>query len=127
MAKRSGAEQGSETGELSVDCLKGLSNYQAAEQVAQHFSEISQEYLPLDITKLPAFLPAPEVLQVEKSDVAELLYKLKCRKSTQPIDLPSKLRKQFPCELANPLTDIINFSLLKYQYPQLLIFFVFVF
>ena len=41
MAKRLGAEQGSETGELSVDCLKGLSNYQAAEQVAQHFIEIS--------------------------------------------------------------------------------------
>ena len=73
MAKRLGAEQSSKTGELSVDCLNGLSNYQAAEQVAQHFSEISQEDLPLDITKLPAFLPAPEVLQVKETDVAERL------------------------------------------------------
>ena len=103
-----GAEESNQTGELSVDCLKGLSNEQAAEQVAEHFSSISQEYSPLDMEKLPAYLPAPEILQVEEIDVAERLYKLKCRKSTQPIDLPSTLRKQFPCELAIPLTDIIN-------------------
>ena len=112
--KKAGAEQSSKTGELSVDCLKGLSNNQAAEKVADHFSKISQ-----DTTKLPTFLPATEVLQVEETDVAERLYKLKCRKSTQPIDLPSKLRKQFACELAIPLADIINSSLSKYKYPQL--------
>ena len=119
MAKRLGAEQNNKTGELSVDCLKGLSNQQAAEQVAEHFSRISQEYSPLDMEKLPAYLPAPEILQVEEADVAERLYKLKCRKSTQPIDLPSTLRKQFPCELATPLTDIINTCLSQHKYPSL--------
>ena len=118
MAKRLGAEQSSKNGELSVECLKGLNNQQAAEEVAQHFSRISQEYSPLDTKKLPAYLPAPECPQVDETEVAERLFKLKCRKSTQPIDLPSKLRKQFPCELATPLTDIINSSLLKYHYPR---------
>ena len=118
MAKRLGAEQSNKRGELSVDCLKGLNNYQAAEQVAEHFSKISQEYAPLDSTKLPAYLPAPEVLQVTEEEVAERLYKLKCRKSTQPIDIPSKLRKQFCFELATPLTNIINSCLEKYHYPK---------
>ena len=55
MAKRLGTEQRNKSGELSVECLKGLTNKQAAEQVAEHFSKISQEYLPLDNSKLPAF------------------------------------------------------------------------
>ena len=118
MAKRLGAEQHYNNGELSVECLKGLDNNQAAEQIAQHFSKISQEYAPLDITKLPSYLPAPEILQVDETQVAERLFKLKNRKSTQPIDLPSKLRKLFPCELAIPLTDIYNSCLSKYQYPS---------
>ena len=86
-----------QNGELSVDCLKWLTNQKAAEQVAEHFSKISQD----------------------ETEVAERLFKLKCRKSTQPIDLPSKLRKQFPCELATPMKDIINTCLSHYQYPSL--------
>ena len=57
-------------------------------------------------------------MQVEETDVAERLFRLKFRKSTQPIDIPSKLRKQFPCELATPLADIINSSLAQYTYPR---------
>ena len=118
MAKRLGAEDSRKGNELSVDCLKGLDNQQSAEVVAEYFSKVSQEYSPLDTASLPAYLPAPEVLKVEEEDVAERLYKLKCRKSTQPIDLPSKLRKKFPCELATPMTDIINSCLEKYHYLQ---------
>ena len=92
---------------------------QAAEEVALHFSKISQEYLPLNTEQLPAYLPAPEILQVTETDVAERLYKLKCRKSTQPIDLPSKVRKQLPCELATPVSDIINACLSQCKYPSM--------
>ena len=118
MAKRLGAEQNYKDGELRVECLKGMDNQEAAEQIAEHFSKISQEYAPLDRDKLPAYLPAQEILKVDETDVAERLFKLKCRKSTQPIDLPSKLRKMFPCELAIPLTDIINCCLSSYHYPR---------
>ena len=75
MAKRIGAEQNSSNGELSVECLQGLDNQHAAEEVAKHFSRVSQEYSPLDLTKLPAYLPAPEVLEVD-----ERLFELKRRK-----------------------------------------------
>ena len=118
MAKRLGAEQRHSDGELNVDCLKGLDNQQSAEQVAQHFAQISQEYSPMDTTKLPAYLPAQEILKVDEAHVAERLFKLKIRKSTQPIDIPSKLRKLIPCELATPLTDIYNSCLSKYHYPR---------
>ena len=71
MAKRIGAEQSSNNGELSVECLKGLNNQQAAEQIAEHFSKVSQEYSPLDPSILPAYLPAQEILKVNETDVAE--------------------------------------------------------
>ena len=119
MAKRLGAEQHTKEAGLSVDCLKGLNNEQAAEQIAEHFSRISQEYSPLNRDKLPAYLPARGILKVDECEVAERIYKLKSRKSTQPIDLPSKLRKQFACELSTPLTDIINSCLSSFYYPQL--------
>ena len=88
LAKRLGAEPYQNDGELKVECLKGLNDYEVAEEIANHFSKVSQEYLPLDISKLPAYLPAPETLQVNEELVAERLVKLKIRKSTQPIDLP---------------------------------------
>ena len=77
MAKRLGAEDNSKGGELSVECLKGLDNQQAAEEVAEYFSRVSQEYSPLDVSKLPAYLPAQEILQVDENDVAERLFRLK--------------------------------------------------
>ena len=117
MAKRLGAEQSNKANEISVECLKGLDDQQSAEKVAEYFSKVSQEYLPLDTSKLPAYLPAQQILKVTEEEVAERLYKLKCRKSTQPIDLPSKVRKTFPSELATPLTDIINCCLTQYKYP----------
>ena len=43
MAKRLGAEQNSRDGELHVECLKGMDNQQAAEEIAEYFSKISQE------------------------------------------------------------------------------------
>ena len=61
-----------------------MDNCQAAEEIATHLSKISQEYSPRATDKLPAYLTAQEILKVDECDVAERLYKLKCRKSTEP-------------------------------------------
>ena len=119
MAKRLGTDQNSSDGQLKVECLKGLNDQEAAEKVAQFFSNISNEYSPLDTSKLPAYLPAAQQLKVDKDEVAKRIFSLKNRKSTQPVDLPSKLRKLFASELATPMTDIINSCLEKYHYPRL--------
>ena len=44
---------------------------------------------------------------------------MKNTRSTLPLDLPNKLRKDFAVELAEPLTNIINASLLQQKYPTL--------
>ena len=69
----------------------------------------------MDTSKPPAYLPAQEILKVTEVEVAERMYKLNCRKSTQPIDLHLKVRKTFSSELATPLTDIINCCLTQYK------------
>ena len=101
-----------------VQCLAELEDKEAAEKVARHFSSISQEYAPLDRTKLPAYLPAQDVLQVEEGRVAEQIFKLKSRRSTQPCDIPSQLRKLYCNELAIPMTNIINACLSQNYYPK---------
>ena len=58
------------------------------------------------------------MLQVDETEVAERIFKLKNRRSTQPCDLPSKLRKMYPNELATPLANIINSCLSQYHYPK---------
>jgi hypothetical protein len=119
MAKRLGADHTNTDGNLVVECLQGLDNRQSAEKIAEFFSQISQEYSPLDTSKLPSYLPAPQPLKVDHSDVAKKLFNLKIRKSTQPIDLPSKVRKTFSSELAIPLTNIYNACFENYYYPKL--------
>ena len=81
MAKRLGAESNNCDGEVAVECLSGLDNQQAAEKVAEFFSQVSQEYAPLDTNKLPAYLPAHQPQKLDENQVAEQIYKLKIRKT----------------------------------------------
>ena len=92
---------------------------EAAELIDEHFASVSQEYLPIDTSLLPAFLPAPPPPVIDELQVYERLKKLKKTKSTQPIDLPFKLRKEFAPELAAPVTDIFNSCLHQHQHPYL--------
>ena len=119
MAKKIGAVNQSEDDDLKVEVLAGLTDEESAEQIASHFASVSQEHLPLDPSKLPSFLPALPPPKIDELDVFERLTKLKKTKSTQPIDLPYKLRKEFAPELAGPLTDIFNSFLEQHLYPSL--------
>ena len=119
MAKRLGAEDNHNENELKVESLNGLDNQQSAEKIAEFFSKVSQEYSPLNLNELPAYLPAGKPLQVDQMEVADRIYKLKNRKSTQPIDLPSRIRKDSAYELSIPLTDIYNSCLEVYHWPTL--------
>ena len=51
--------------------------------------------------------------------VYKKMCKLKSTKSTLPIDLPNKLRKEVAVELAKPLTSIINACLTQGRWPAL--------
>ena len=108
MAKRIGALDVMNDGEVKVEILDGLSNQDGAEMIAQHFASIANEYSPLDTSQLPAYLPSLPPPQVTEYSVYKRLENLKKTKSTLSLDLPNEIRKAFSLELATPVTDIIN-------------------
>ena len=58
LAKKIGAVDQMSGGDVSVESLSGLSNLQAARRIAEHFTSISNEYLPINNSKLSCYLPA---------------------------------------------------------------------
>ena len=117
MAKKIGAIDQMNNGDTVVESLSHLSNYDAAQKIAEHFASISNEYFPIDNSKLPCYLPALPPPQVEEYQVYQRLNQLKKTRSTLPIDIPMKVRKECAPFLAEPLTVIINNCLTQYQYP----------
>ena len=83
------------------------------------FSAVSQEFYPVDRTKLPAFLPSLPPPQVTEVQVYNKLITLKKTKSTLSMDIPDMLRKEISVELTAPLTHIINSSLNQQKYAAL--------
>ena len=80
---------------------------------------VSNEYSPVNNDQLPCYLPALPPPQVTEYDVYLRLAKSKKTKSTLPIDIPDKLRRECSPHLAAPLSTIINDSLNKSLYPSL--------
>ena len=117
MAKKIGAIDQMNEGEVKVECLSELNNLQSAQKIAEHFAAISNEYLPIDTTQLPSYLPAQPPPQVEEYQVYNRLMRIKKTRSTLPLDIPDRLRKECSPLLAGPLTTIINNCLTKSVYP----------
>ena len=112
-----GAVSVSESGETHVEALAGLSNKECAQKIAEHYAAVSNEYLPINLSQLPSYLPALPPPQVDEYDVYLRLNRLKKTKSTLPLDLPHSLRKECSAHLAAPLTTIINNCLTQSVYP----------
>ena len=119
MAKRLGAVDQITNGEVEVECLAGVDNSAAAHIIAQHFSSVSNEYSPVDPTQLPSYLPALPPPVVEEYDVYQRLLGIKKTRSTLPVDIPDKVRKECAVLLAAPVTEIINNSLSQSVYPAI--------
>ena len=79
---------------IDVEELRDLSPIAAVEKIAEHFSSISCSYRPVQVESLPSYLPAPLPPQVTEMEVFNKLRKLNKTRSTFPIDLPYKLRKE---------------------------------
>ena len=115
MKKMGGVDQSAPR--LEIEELKRLTDQESAEAVAQSFAMVSQEYEPLDPSKLPAFLPAGKPEQLNEIQVFHQIQKMKKTKSTLPIDIPDKLRKECALDLAEPMTDIMNSCLRAGRFP----------
>ena len=77
MAKKLGTGNQTNDGDIKVEELIELKNYEAAQKIGEHFAKISNEYQPIDNTQLPCYLPAPEPPQVTEYDVYLRLRKIK--------------------------------------------------
>ena len=82
MAKRIGAVNQKDNNNLQVEVLSGLTDLESAEQIAHHFAAVSQEYLPVNTSELPAFLPALPPPKLDEIQVYERLERMKKTKST---------------------------------------------
>ena len=99
---------------INVDEISHLSDAEQAEIIAEKFASIQNEYSPLksDDVEIPPF-SKEEVPQFQPSQVWLILSKLQTNKSTVPGDFPVKLIKLFAAYIAEPLTDIINTSIMR--------------
>ena len=62
---------------LRVEELKNDSNKEAADKVAHNFAIVSQEYSPLDLTKVPCYLPSQKPPEIHEYEVAKKMEKMK--------------------------------------------------
>ena len=105
--------------QVNIDEISHLSDQAQADIIADKFSSIQNEYKPLqteDIS-IPNF-SENEIPQFKPAQVWLLLAQLDTNKATVPGDFPAKLSKLFAAYLAEPLTDIINTSIRRGEYPH---------
>ena len=112
--------------QLPVHAELNYSSAQSAEVIAEHFSKISQEYSPLDVSSLP-----PNVQSCLNKNDQSLAPKLsiedvECRilKAKKPIgivpgDLPKKLVKTCASSIAIPASMIFNQITQCAEYPTM--------
>ena len=117
MLKKLGGIDQMDQNKIEIESLRGMSDRECAEAVAQSFCEVSQSYNKLDRTQLPAFLPAGRPEQVTLFQVMERIKNMKSTKSTLPIDIPDKLRKECSVDIAEPICNIINTCLRDGKFP----------
>ena len=104
----------------NVEEIRHLPDQVQAEMIADQFAKIQNEYEPLnkDDISVPPF-EEKDIPQFLPAQVWFALTHINTNKATVPGDVPAKLIKHFAAYLAEPLTDIINTSVGRGEYPQI--------
>ena len=99
-------------GIFEVESIKHLSNKEQAEKIADKFAELSNEYQPLDRSKINfPYFEDHDVPVFKEEEVLEVLLDLKVNKSSRSTDVPSRVLKAFAHKLCKPMTIVINNAL----------------
>ena len=120
--KRLGAQPGTEDEGFILPGHENLSATESAEQIAEHFSEISQSFPPLCLDSLPQRVKdklkavgcAPQVFEHQ---VYSKILKAKKPRSGTKHDLPKELIQEFAPEITVPLTKLINKIFCSGEWP----------
>ena len=103
-----------------VDEIRHLSDQDQAEQIANQFAKIQNEYAALkdDDVQIPVFHER-DIPTFSPAKVWFALTKLNANKATVTGDFPAKLCKHFAAYLAEPLSDILNTAVRRGEYPEI--------
>ena len=96
----------------------GQSKSEVAEKVADFFNDISSQFEPLDITKVPTTFEA-NLPKLTTEQVIDRLKKAKKPTSSVPGDIPSVLYNKFVNKLAGPIAHIFNLITEHSTWPTL--------
>ena len=119
MAKQLGVLEQRTHNQLVIECIQDATPEEQVEKVAESFAKVSNEYEPVDISQLPAYLPADQPPQLHVYKVYKKIQQQKKTKSTFPIDIHETLRKESAEFLAEPLTEVLNTCLSQGKYPKI--------
>ena len=105
---------------------ENLTLEQSTDRILKYFSEISQQYLPFDIERLPGHVQdilrqevnSIDIPVIQPFQVYEIMKKCKKTKSAVPGELPARLRQEFSVELAVPASIIFNNIAQSARWPQ---------
>ena len=104
---------------IEIEEIRHLNDQEQAEVIADKFTSIPNEYEELkdDDICIPKF-STEDIPQFEPSKVWKLLCKIKTNKAPVIGDFPPKLIKYFAAYISEPLTDIVNTSIRRGEYPN---------
>ena len=95
-----------------------MSDLELCGKLNEHFLSASADLPPLDLGNLPAYLPALEPPpSISIAQVCSKLLKIKAFKSNSPDCIPNRVLSQYAQELADPVANIFNKSLLHSEFP----------
>ena len=104
----------------NVEEIRHLSDQEQADIIAQQFARIQNEYEPLKSEDISVpYCAKSEIPHFSPAQVWFAFTKLNTNKSTVSGDVPAKLIKEFAGYLAEPLTDILNTSVGRGEYPKI--------
>ena len=105
---------------IFVQELNHLTDQDQVEKLAEHFSEIPNQYNQLrdeDIEIEP--INPNDIPQLKEVQVWDLLTKIKTNKSTVQGDISARIYKEFAAYISEPLTHVYNACLMQGEYPQI--------
>ena len=128
--KRMGAQPGDDLDDGSFSLLEHLESNltakESVERIAEHFSQISQEYPALNFDNLSLAVQRKisnrlkaDLPYLSRYKVENMIKKMKKTKSGVPGELPQSFNKEFGPELAVPLSKIYNNIVKKGLWPDI--------
>ena len=109
--------------DIIVDELDGLNKTEQAEQIANAFSEISNQYQEINYNRLDFTKISSDTNQTAPTITAYqvflILQQIKTNKATIKGDIPAKILKEFAVEISEPLSFVINNAIKEGVYPDI--------